>query len=96
MSGGRVTICRPGKPSQCITSHPDELSLAILTWVGAVNISKTATSFGFCLLVMSLPFGRYSRLGQVNNSKHLGTAVAGHVPVPVTKTSAESHHKTGE
>jgi len=26
-----------GKPSQYVTSHPDQLSLAIPPWVGAVN-----------------------------------------------------------
>jgi len=29
-----------GKPSQYVTSHPDQLSLAIPLWEGAMNTSK--------------------------------------------------------
>jgi len=31
---GRVTVCRQGKPSRHVSSHPGQLSLAIPPWVG--------------------------------------------------------------
>jgi len=32
---------RAGKPSQFVTSHPGQLSLAIPPWVGAMSTSKS-------------------------------------------------------
>jgi len=31
-----------GEPSQYVTSHPFQLSLAILSWVGAMSVSNSS------------------------------------------------------
>ena len=57
---GWVTVCKTGKPSWYVTSHPGQLSLAIPPWVGKMS---TGDNYGhrqgrngeFCVTVGSVP-----------------------------------------